>query len=239
MGIDSSTTRVALQRVATHVLARARFLEAGRFGLRVLPGGFGTPMFGADEVILRVSGTALVREWRSEDGSRSEAMALQGATLRDVGAFAHVDLDVPFSAGHDTAPLGDLEEPMSFDEEVAESLAEWLRVGVQAIDLSVAALGSVSAPSVLQVWPEHFDAAIDVATASGRCNVGVSVGDSFCAEPYVYVGPWGDERPGGDAVWNAPFGAFRPASSLVGDGRAVGSVCQFLDSTLALLRVTP
>src|SRR5438093_1388828 len=40
-------TRGALQRVATHVLARARFLSTGKFGLRATPGGFGTPAFGA------------------------------------------------------------------------------------------------------------------------------------------------------------------------------------------------
>ena len=36
-------TRDELQRIATHVLARARFAATGRFGLRATPGGFGTP----------------------------------------------------------------------------------------------------------------------------------------------------------------------------------------------------
>ena len=55
-------TRDALQRVATHVLARARFAATGRFGLRATPGGFGTPAFGDGVEVLRVAGEVLVRE---------------------------------------------------------------------------------------------------------------------------------------------------------------------------------
>ena len=40
-----------------------------------------------------------------------------------------------------------------------------------------------------------------------RCNLGASPGDERHPDPYLYVGPWGDERPGDDGYWNAPFGA--------------------------------
>ena len=110
-----------------------------------------------------------------------------------------------------------------------------LQIGAQSIDLSVAALGPTAAPSILQLWPEHFDAALDVGTASGRCNVGISAGDSFCEEPYVYVGPWDDQRPGGDSVWNAPFGAFRSASTLPLGSGTVEAIRDFFDSTLGSL----
>ena len=61
------------------------------------------------------------------------------------------------------------------------------------------------------VWPEHFDAAtaLDLGAGAG-VNLGFSGGDAFCEEPYAYVGPWGPERPGDPAYWNAPFGAFVP-----------------------------
>ena len=44
----------------------------------------------------------------------------------------------------------------------------------------------------------------------GRALASISAslpGDAFSDEPYVYVGPWGTERPGEPDYWNAPFGA--------------------------------
>jgi hypothetical protein len=52
-------TRTALHRVAEEVLKPAREGVTGRFGLRALPGGFGTPPFG-DVVQLHVDGVELV-----------------------------------------------------------------------------------------------------------------------------------------------------------------------------------
>jgi hypothetical protein len=53
------------------------------------------------------------------------------------------------------------------------------------------------------LWPEHFD----VAITDDEVNYGVSVGDSYHALPYAYVGPW-NLRTG--PFWNAPFGAVQP-----------------------------
>jgi hypothetical protein len=55
----TAETRVALQQVAVHVLARRRHAMTGRFGLRPTPGGLGTPLFGEGEVV-RISGDVLV-----------------------------------------------------------------------------------------------------------------------------------------------------------------------------------
>jgi len=52
-------TRTALHRVAEEVLKPARERVTGRFGLRPLPGGFGTPPFG-DVLQLHVDGVELV-----------------------------------------------------------------------------------------------------------------------------------------------------------------------------------
>ena len=57
------------------------------------------------------------------------------------------------------------------------------------------------------------DLGVDVvveSTGGRKVNVGFSPGDSYVYEPYVYVGPWGPERPGGADFWNAPFGAAAP-----------------------------
>ena len=62
-------------------------------------------------------------------------------------------------------------------------------------------------PSMVQIWPEHFDIGVDVSTALGRVNLGASPGDAAYPVPYLYVAPWEPHRPGDPAFWNAPFGA--------------------------------
>ena len=51
-----AATRDDLQRVAVHIVARARQQATGRFGLRVTAGGFGTPEFGPDLTRVRCVG---------------------------------------------------------------------------------------------------------------------------------------------------------------------------------------
>ena len=83
-------------------------------------------------------------------------------------------------------------------------------------------------PTLARLWPEHFDVAMDVsARPDRRVNIGGSPGDSFSAEPYLYVGPWTADRPGGGPFWNAPFGAARGRSQLDAADR-VGSAAAFL-----------
>ena len=71
----------------------------------------------------------------------------------------------------------------------------------------------------MQLWPEHFDVgtAVDLGTVS--VNLGFSAGDAFSEEPYLYVGPWDERRPGDPAYWNAPFGAYATRSQ-AGDAGA-------------------
>ena len=101
-----ATTRTELHRVAAHVLARRRFDVTGRFGLRVTPGGFGTPLFGDDEVV-RIAGGTLLRERRVDDRAVTATQPLDGTTLQQLAAFADVELDPDFSVGSDTPPIGD------------------------------------------------------------------------------------------------------------------------------------
>ena len=44
----------------------------------------------------------------------------------------------------------------------------------------------------MRIWPEHFDAAIDMgdADAGRRATYGGSPGDRHHAEPYLYASPW-------------------------------------------------
>ena len=206
-----AATRSALQAVATHVLARGRAAVTGRFGLRVTPGGFGTPAFGDDEV-LRVSGRWLLRE-RRVDGALTTAVAdLATTSLSGAADLAGVDLGTPFEAGHDTPPQPDPDAPLAVDGAAATVLADWFDLGWRALDVAVAGAGPSAAPTAIQLWPEHFDVGVDLAVGTGpdgqrRANLGASPGDAGHPAPYLYVGPWGPERPGDPSFWNAGFGA--------------------------------
>jgi hypothetical protein len=58
-------------------------------------------------------------------------------------------------------------------------------------------------PSLVQLWPEHFDIAVDLGSESAgqRATMGASPGDENHPEPYLYVGPWTAEVAG--ELWNA------------------------------------
>jgi hypothetical protein len=230
--MTANPTRDALQRVATHVLARARFAATGRFGLRATPGGFGTPAFGDAVEVLRVAGVVLVRE---RDGHAS-ATPLDGATLADLAAFVGTDLRAPFEAGRDAAPLGDPDERLVIDADAATVLADWWHLGWRALD---AATTDAVDPMAIQLWPEHFDAGTSVAIDTGendRCNLGASPGDSFNDAPYLYVGPWTEDRPGDASYWNAPFGAVIARSTLVASPDPYVAAVEFFRRGLELLQ---
>jgi hypothetical protein len=199
-------TRDALHRVAVHVLARRRHALSGKIGLRAAPGGIGTPAAGPEHEILRTTGALLVRERTGATASRA-SIDLGTATLRDAAALADVDLSAPFDAGHDTPPVGDPDARLGVDHLAAIVLARWYDLAWSTLDAVASALPPTSTPSVLQLWPEHFDAGCDVGAGAGRVNLGASPGDGFHPEPYLYVGPWGPERRGDAGFWNAPFGA--------------------------------
>jgi hypothetical protein len=203
-----AATRSALHLVAAHIVARRRAAVTGRFGLRPTPGGFGTPMFG-DEEVLRVDGDSLVRERRVDDRAVTSVISLSGATLTSLAMFADVDVTTPFSVGRDTPEIADPETPLEVSARDAAVAAGWYELGALAIDQVLVRLGAGGDPSVAQIWPEHFDLGIDVAAGETRANLGASPGDGYSPAPYLYVGPLTADRPGDDAYWNASFGALR------------------------------
>jgi hypothetical protein len=213
-----SDARIELHRVAVHVVARARIEASGRFSLRVTPGGFGTPDLGSDGRRVRVSGTHLVIESDREGAASVATMAIDGASLAQLAAFAEVDLGDTIDVGHDTPPLGDIHAPISLDATGAAELADWYGHTAAILDRVLASLSAHATPTLPRLWPEHFDVAIEAqATAERRVNLGGSPGDAPGDEPYLYVGPWTAERPGDPDFWNAPYGAKRTLSELAAD----------------------
>jgi hypothetical protein len=72
-----------------------------------------------------------------------------------------------------------------------------------------------SEPSRVQLWPEHFDVAVETGSeeADQRATLGGSPGDDAHPEPYLYVVPW-TARPEGE-LWQAS--AFRGAELAYAD----------------------
>ena len=223
-----AATRQELQVVAVHIVARARSQATGRFGLRPTVGGFGTPEFGVDVTRVRVAGTMLVRESGGTAGATSSVVSIDGATIEGLATVAGVDLDADLDVGHDTPPLGDVARPLVVDGEAASALASWYALVALCLDRAVLELPDTAAPTMIQLWPEHFDVALDAAaTADRRVNLGGSPGDGFHDQPYAYVGPWTDDRPGDPTFWNAPFGAVLGYDRLVGSPDPATALTEF------------
>ena len=219
------TTRLTLHAVAEHVLAPCRHAANGKIGLRYTYRGFGTPFFGDDRQV-RVEDGSLVAT--DGDGDRRHALT----TLRAAAAF--VDLPVPASTGVYTPTTpGDLDEPLVVDPACARALGDWFGFCASVLEQLRAEADAGDTPSRLQLWPEHFDLAVDMGPPEARANFGGSPGDAVHPEPYLYVGPWGSyaaDEPGG--FWNEPFGASLPYQALL-DG---ADPLEFLRTGKALLQ---
>lgn len=188
-------TRRSLHALAEHVLAPARHAVTGKIGLRFTYRGFGTPFFGAGRQV-RVDSGELV------DGDRRSAPATLGAAADFLGAplGAPADVYTPTTA---CTPDG----PLDIDTDAARALGDVFGLWGRLLEQVRADASSDDAPSRVQLWPEHFDLAVDLGPVGQRANYGGSLGDEAHPEPYLYVGPWDTERLGPHVYWNEPFGA--------------------------------
>jgi hypothetical protein len=204
--------RDTLQFLAAHLLAQARHRHDRLFDLVPLPGGFGTPPVGPERERVRLVGGSLfvervIGDHISRLTATTQVVTVAGSSLRELCAAVGFAPAPDFWVGHDTPAFRDPDAPVMLDGLATTALGEWYLLGERAIDEIVASLPDPEA-TVGRLWPEHFDFGIDLSATPGRrCNLGASGGDSFHAEPYLYVGPWGPERPGRADFWNAPFGA--------------------------------
>jgi hypothetical protein len=184
-----ATTRLALHGVAEHVLAAARFAANGKIGLRFTKAGFGTPFFGED------------RQVRVEAG----VLVVDGATvpLTTLGAAAEatpVPLGAPPLYRALTPADPDLDLASVVDPVAAEVLGAWYGFAWAVLE-QLRHDAAATAPSRVQLWPEHFDPAVDLGdqAAGSRATYGASPGDEAHDQPYLYVSPW--VKRSGD-MWN-------------------------------------
>lgn len=200
-------TRLAMHRVAAYVVSPARRHAMGRMGLRAAPGGFATPTFaGVDGMTtVGVEGTDLVI--RSDAGRRSEALSTLAAAGRVVG----VEPDVAWARNLDIPVPGALDADLAIDAGDAAALAAWFRFGWGILD-RLSSDGDSPHATEPQLWPEHFDPAIEMGdpTGTSRASYGFSPGDVNADAtpgpeplPYLYVGPWYPEEKAPSEFWTA------------------------------------
>ncbi len=182
-----AATREALHRVAFYVLSPARRNANGKIGLRYTYRGFGTPFFGTDRQV-RVESIRLVVQ--TGDAATSARLT----TLQEAATAADVALDPSLAEGFDAPPFGDPDAPLDVDEASATVLADWYGFVTYVLEQLRAATPQEAADTRVQIWPEHFDAAIELgdADAGRRASFGGSPGDEHHPEPYLYVATWNE-----------------------------------------------
>ncbi len=176
-----TATRLALHRVAEHVLAPARIAATGNeIALEVTARGFGTPALpGGGRV--RVDLDDLVVE-HADGADRRERLTTLAAAAQNAGLPAD---------GADTAPL-------DVDRDAAGALAGFFALAASVLTELHAEAPDCAEASDIHLWPEHFDLAFDQGEeADGRrAGYGFSPGDEQHPEPYAYVGPWAEPPRG-------------------------------------------
>ncbi len=202
-----AVSRLSLHRVAAYVVSPARRQAMGRMGLRAAPGGFGTPSFGGPAGITTVGVEQTNVVIRTAEGERSAPIT----TLAAAGDHVGVAPDVEWAAELDIPIPGQLDAPLTIEPGDAAALAAWYSFGWSILEqLSMDPLSHEASDP--QLWPEHFDAAIEIGSDSAqrRASFGFSPGDVNRDGtpgpeplPYVYVAPWYPDKSGKEEYWNA------------------------------------
>jgi hypothetical protein len=127
--------------------------------------------------------------------------------------------------------------PLDVDAGASSFLGDWYGFAASVLEELRATDGADHDPSRVQLWPEHFDMALELGSeaAGQRAAYGLSPGDETHPEPYVYVAPWQPPPPG--ALWQAKgfTGAEMPYDQILAADDQRGTVLQFLRLRLAAL----
>jgi len=187
-GTTRGATKAWLHGIAELLLAGPQYRRSGTIRLRVTEDGFAT---------------VTQPETSYSDGtvtSGDTRIPLGALTYAEIGERLGCEAGAPEGLYQDGSGAKPNDVPAP-NEAAALELVTALSRGDQALRLL--------APNTTPVlWPEHFD----VSVTLDEVNYGVSPGDGYLDEPYMYVGP---RTPPAGAFWNAPFGAARPLAATV------------------------
>jgi hypothetical protein len=122
-----------------------------------------------------------------------------------------------------------LDEPLEIDLAAAAVLAEWFEFATDVLDALRAEAEPEDDVTIVRIWPEHFDAAIDMGdgAAGRRATYGGSPGDRHHPEPYLYASPWAGRI---DSFFDDPGfkGAALPYADLLTAADPAKTALQFL-----------
>jgi hypothetical protein len=92
---------------------------------------------------------------------------------------------------------------LNVDPAAARQVADVFGFAASVLEELARGEGAAFEPSRAQLWPEHFDLAVELGAESQgrRAGFGVSPGDEQHPQPYAYVVPW-VAPPAGD-LWQA------------------------------------
>jgi hypothetical protein len=94
-------------------------------------------------------------------------------------------------------------ERLEVDAAASAFIGDWYGFAASVLEELRAQAGERAEPSRVQLWPEHFDIAVELGaqSAGARAAYGLSPGDEQHPEPYAYVAPWVAPEPG--ELWQA------------------------------------
>jgi hypothetical protein len=94
--------------------------------------------------------------------------------------------------------------PAEINEAGSRALGDLFGFACSVLEQLRADQASDGDPSLVVLWPEHFDLAVTIGDESRgtRATFGASPGDADHDEPYLYVSPFDEERASGE-LWNA------------------------------------
>ncbi len=213
-------------RLAFAVVSEARKQANGKFGLRWIMDGFGTPFFvsGDMQKQIRIAGNEIILQQgpvSSEAGNDSNswtATTSPVSTLKSAAEFLGVEPSAS-QREEDSPELGDIERQLVCDLETNAFLGDLFGLAFSALE--ELAFESQD-PSPVQIWPGHFDAAIEASANGNRATFGASPGDAdHYPEPYFYIGPH-IETDKANPFWNAESfgGAVLPLSEFAGSSNS-------------------
>lgn len=129
---------------------------------------------------------------------------------------------------------------LDVDPAASAALGDWYGLAASVLEELRAEASPELEPSRVQLWPEHFDMALELGpeSAGQRAAYGCSPGDEEHPESYIYVAPW-EAPPAGD-LWNATAfrGAELPYTELLAADDQRGLALEFFRARLVALTGT-
>ena len=226
-----TSTVNALGQLAFFVIAPARFEAQGKLGLRYTSGGFGTPFYGNERQI-RLEGQYLV----VQDGDMTQGEEV--TTLRQAARQVGIDYQGKWGPDwHDAPAPTDPDTPLPIDSGAARICSDILGFGFSVLEQIRIEAREAEKPSRVQLWPEHFDAAVEIGVDDDgrRAGFGASPGYPAHPEPFVYVSPWAKDWLD-DPYWNADFGSILNYDELLAADDQREAALAFLRRGLELIR---